>query len=460
MFIGRHEELCLLENLYAQNSLKVVLVSGEYKSGKTALIHEFIKRKKAAYFVARNALPTVNLAAFCLELKEQSILGASKNNFCNWDSVLNALFFKATQQQLILVIDDVQYLLDSAPEFFVMFDKYIKKYKKQLRLLAVFVGTSFADIERDLLKNKKLQINNYINEIIKIGIMDYGEAQPFLEGFKDEEKLCLYGATGGIPHYMSYLNAELSFRENLKKIFFDPSAPLYKAPIQILKIYLREPAAYNTILCSIACGARRLHEIATAADMECNKVSKYLNVLLTMGVLHRVNPALSTSNKISYYEIANNMFLFWYLFVFPYMSSIAVGRGNQVLRNNIMPRIDLFAEHIFKKICLQYCYKLKKRKYFICDFEQISPWWQGCGCNKIEIDFIAVAGESICLVDCIWNNRKVDIDMLKELLAKGENFPNIDKQFLCFSKKGFTNKCMEISGKDYKLKRMSLKYIK
>lgn len=95
--------------------------------------------------------------------------------------------------------------------------------------------------------------------------------------------------------------------------------------------------------------------------MECNKISKYLNVLLTMGILRRVNPAFSSSNKISYYEIANNMFVFWYQFVFPYMSSIAIGRGHQVLRNNIMPRLDLFAAHIFKKICLQYCYKLKKR---------------------------------------------------------------------------------------------------
>ena len=75
-----------------------------------------------------------------------------------------------------------------------------------------------------------------------------------------------------------------------------------------------------------------------------------------------------------YYEIANNMFVFWYQFVFPYMSSIAIGRGHQVLRNNIMPRIDLFAAHIFKKICLQYCYKLKKRNDFMCDFEQISPY--------------------------------------------------------------------------------------
>lgn len=44
MFIGRSEELGLLEKLYAKNSLNVVLVSGEYKIGKTALLQEFLQK--------------------------------------------------------------------------------------------------------------------------------------------------------------------------------------------------------------------------------------------------------------------------------------------------------------------------------------------------------------------------------------------------------------------------------
>ena len=403
MFIGRSEELGLLEKLYAKNSLNVVLVSGEYKIGKTALLQEFLQKKSAAYFAARNALSTVNLAAFCLELKEQGLWGP-KNEFRSWDSVLSTLFFKATQQRLVLVIDDVQYLFDSAPEFFTAFAKYAQKYKKQLRLSVIFSGAPFAEMERGLLKNQEMQIKNYINAVIKLGAMDYWEAQPFLEGFTEEEKLFLYGAAGGNPHYMSYLDAELSFKDNLKKLFFEPAAPLYKEPIQLLKLDLREPATYNTILCSVACGAGRLNEIAAAADMECNKVSKYLN--------------------------------------------------------NIMPRIDLFAAHIFKKICLQYCYKLKKRNDFMCDFEQISPWWQGSGSNKISVDFIADDTDVICLIDCNWSNKKADSDVLKKLLAKGEHFTGVDKRFLCFSKKGFTDECMEISAGDPHLRLISLKYMK
>lgn len=72
-----------------------------------------------------------------------------------------------------------------------------------------------------MLKNQEMQIKNYINAVIKLGAMDYWEAQPFLEGFTEEEKLFLYGAAGGNPHYMRYLDAELSFKDNLKKLFLN-----------------------------------------------------------------------------------------------------------------------------------------------------------------------------------------------------------------------------------------------
>ena len=49
MFVGRSEELGLLEKLYAKNSLNVVLVSGEYKNCKTALMQDFLQKKYAHY---------------------------------------------------------------------------------------------------------------------------------------------------------------------------------------------------------------------------------------------------------------------------------------------------------------------------------------------------------------------------------------------------------------------------
>ena len=50
-FLGRHEELATLEREYFNNH-SFVVIYGRRRIGKTTLIKEFIKNKKALYFLA------------------------------------------------------------------------------------------------------------------------------------------------------------------------------------------------------------------------------------------------------------------------------------------------------------------------------------------------------------------------------------------------------------------------
>ena len=51
MFIGRESELALLNNLYTSDKFEFVVMYGRRCVGKIALISEFIKDKKAIYFM-------------------------------------------------------------------------------------------------------------------------------------------------------------------------------------------------------------------------------------------------------------------------------------------------------------------------------------------------------------------------------------------------------------------------
>ena len=51
MFIGRESELALLNKLYTSDKFEFVVMYGRRRVGKTALISEFIKDKKAIYFI-------------------------------------------------------------------------------------------------------------------------------------------------------------------------------------------------------------------------------------------------------------------------------------------------------------------------------------------------------------------------------------------------------------------------
>ena len=70
MFIGRESELALLNNLYTSDKFEFVVMYGRRRVGKTALISEFIKDKKAIYFMGVESNLKQNLENFSKNIME------------------------------------------------------------------------------------------------------------------------------------------------------------------------------------------------------------------------------------------------------------------------------------------------------------------------------------------------------------------------------------------------------
>ena len=62
MFIGREKELSALNDFYESGRFEMVTIYGRRRVGKTELIKEFIKDKKAIFFLATEGNYRENLA--------------------------------------------------------------------------------------------------------------------------------------------------------------------------------------------------------------------------------------------------------------------------------------------------------------------------------------------------------------------------------------------------------------
>lgn len=67
MFVGRKQELDTLNSLYRKDSFEFVVMYGRRRVGKTTLINEFIKDKKAIFYSG-------------LETNEKSGIGISESS--------------------------------------------------------------------------------------------------------------------------------------------------------------------------------------------------------------------------------------------------------------------------------------------------------------------------------------------------------------------------------------------
>ena len=104
MFLGRKRELAFLEKLYNSNELHCVCLNGAAGVGKTALLQEFARRKRKAYFCVRSCTSNANKAAFCAELAAQGIVNSKA--CAEWQESLLAVAKKAQGEKMLLLLDD------------------------------------------------------------------------------------------------------------------------------------------------------------------------------------------------------------------------------------------------------------------------------------------------------------------------------------------------------------------
>lgn len=443
MFYGREKELKKLNSMYDSNKFEFAVFYGRRRVGKTTLIREFCKDKHAIYFVAREASGEVNLQNF-----SNDVFGVTDRNkmgniyFHDWEKAFEYIGNISKEERMILVIDEYPYLAENLTSISSIIQAHIDMKFKDGKLFLILCGSSMSFMENQVLGYKSPLYGRRTAQF-RVKPFTYFQSLPFMEGYDDEDKAVFYGITGGIPEYLSKINNRLSLKENIMDLYLNDSGALYEEPTNLLKQELREPATYNGIIDSIAAGASRLSEIASKNSMESNKCAKYLSSLISLGIVKKEIPITEKTSKKSIYLLKDQMFRFWYRFVFPNMSLIASGFGEEVYNAKIESQLNSFMGLTFEEICKQYMYQnIKSAPFF---FGNIGRWW---GNNpklkrQEEIDLMAFEDDNVIFGECKWTNSLVDTDVLNDIVTQSEIFHYKHIYFYIFAKRGFTDRCIK-----------------
>ena len=111
MFVGREGELSNLNRRYQNDQFEFDCVYGRRRVGKTELIVEFIKDKKAIFYTGLNDTYETNLASFSSAV--YNALNNTENTdvvYRDFEEILRVIYEAARREKLILVIDEMPYL--------------------------------------------------------------------------------------------------------------------------------------------------------------------------------------------------------------------------------------------------------------------------------------------------------------------------------------------------------------
>ena len=442
MFIGRSAELKKLNEMYASDKFECAIIYGRRRVGKTTLIKEFIKDKRAIYFVAREADSLLNLTGFSNDVYSVTAKElAKKAFFSDWEKAFDYIHQISRENRIILAIDEYPYLAGDFRPISSILQAHIDSQLKDGKLFLILCGSSMSFMENQVLAYKSPLYGRRTAQL-RITPFNFFESLPFFEAFGKTDKAVLYGVTGGIPEYLTKITPSKSVKDNIIDLFLTASGHLYEEPSNLLKQELREPATYNGIIEAIAEDATRLNEIATKCGIESNKCAKYLKSLMSLGIVKKEFPVTEASSKRSIYLLDDMMFRFWYRFVFPNMSGIVSGLGRAIYDFDVTENLPAYMGLIYEEICKQYLTEEAKKNALPFFTAKAGRWWGGNPKKKRqeEIDILAYRKDSALFCECKWTNALVDIDVLNDLEAQSNLFSFVNKWFWLFAKTGFTDR--------------------
>ena len=408
-FIGRGHELDILNREYSRKS-SFVLMTGRRRVGKTRLIKEFIKDKDALYFLAteQNERPMLN--DFSDVLSKYS--GRVQGEYRNWRDAFSA--FKGSKEgKKILVIDEFQNLAALDKAFLSVFQDIWDGSLSSEELMLIVCGSHISVME-SLDKDNKSPLYGRFTRHMTIQPLSFKEVYDGKDYTKAVEN---YAVLGGVPRYMELFD-DIPLRENIADNIMDPSTLMFDDPRVLLGNEVKEPASYMSVMKAIAAGNRKISSISSALEIPATTLNPYLRRLIEIRMVKRTVPVTENDpekSKFGLYSIDDNYVAFWFRFIYPYSSELALGSTKWALSEFDRHFVEDHVSFVFESICRDQVRELEDSIGFVPT--RIGGYWN----KNMEIDIVAMntVKKKAFVAECKYRkNTPVSHHVLNELRGK------------------------------------------
>ena len=151
-FIDRESEMESLQSEYQRAGSALVIMYGRRRVGKTTLISQFIKDKRALFFLASEESEVQNRLAF--KDKAAEFIGSDllwNAEVKNWDVIFRAITDTSFESKPVIVIDEFQYLGKSNPAFPSIFQRIWEELLKGRSVMVILCGSLISMMESQTL---------------------------------------------------------------------------------------------------------------------------------------------------------------------------------------------------------------------------------------------------------------------------------------------------------------------
>lgn len=438
---GRKEELGRIEKIYQSNQFEFLVMYGRRRVGKTTILQEFSGKHPTIFYPAQEKNDNLNLEDFSKSI-QQYFNDRFIAPFQTWEDSFSYISERACDKRVVIIIDEFPFMAGPNPSIKSMLQHEIDHHWKNQNIFLILCGSSVSFMVNDIMGYES-PLYGRTTSSMEILPFDYLDSAEFFPDYSYEEKLIAYGILGGIPRYLNAFSSKYSIKDNIEKRILANGAFLNDEPLMLLKMELREPNMYNSILEAIAGGCNKITEIAGRIHEDKSKCSKYILTLLTLRLVEKRAPCGETSKtKKTIYVLTDHFYRFWYHYIFANKSYYEM-LGEEDAAAEIADDISNFMGIAFEEICRQYLTRQAKLRKLPFVPSEIGKWWGNNPAIRCQddVDILAFNKKKTeaLFCECKFTSRPMPMEEYEDLITATKAFPDEMKKHLMFiSKSGFS----------------------
>ena len=441
MFVNRDRELERLEREYHDKGFRFSILYGRRRVGKTTLLKRYIENKPSIYFLVTLESGNIVLNRFkdiVAEFFEDPFLRDIELK--DIKQLFAYISKKKLEKKVVIIIDEFQYLAKTDKSIPSQFQYIVDELIKTGNIHLILCGSIISMMYEQTLSYRS-PLYGRRTSAIKLEALKFAYLREFFPDKKSHELIELYSILDGVPKYLEMFRESHDIFDAIEKNILSKDAYLYDEPRYILQNEVSEPVTYFTILETIAGGDHKIGNIAGRLGKNVQNITSFIARLIDLDILYKEVPVTEQNpqkSKKGLYFIRDNFFRFWFLYVLPYKSQLELGNTKYVLKK-VEENFNEFVSKAFEEIAIEYT--LAEYAPLKC-----GRWWSG----GEEIDVVGVCEESLIVGECKYSNKKVGIDILRQLQNRARKIESKlpVKKYLLFSKSGFTDELLLAAEKE------------
>lgn len=439
MFVGRKNELKLLEERYNSSKFELGVIYGARRIGKTSLVNKFLEDKKHISFLATDTTEKDNRVLFS-QIVNKFLNLPNDYVYPSFMKIFEVIIEEAKKEKIVLFIDELPFLAKTYPQISNLIQGLINN-NSDLDFKLILLGSDFAFME-ELLKDREKPLYQRATFQIKLEHLSFSEASLILKNYDKETIVNYLSLFGPHPFYLSLIDENKSFEDNVKFLFFSRFGTLINAPYFTLPLSWGNSGYYISIYKAISFRINKLSDIAEHVGLLPNQVSTYLSKLASSEIIVK-KEMFNAGQKNNYYEIKDRLLNFYYRFVFPNLAAIQDDLGDSVYEAN-KTNIKLYFSKSFENVVIDYMEEQNRLKHLDSVYEPFKTLNVDNSIlgRSIQIDALSqsiIDKNKLLVIEAKYRDKNTSLEVLNHLIESASIFTKYkEKHYYLFSKKGFT----------------------